>query len=266
MKICLLLFICLIVSSCGAKSEESQKNNAKTVTPTPFGTYSANLSNRNENTGQQWESAKEAGEDSVHKWFIEGQDERLKPYREVPKELKNVDFKNFIYLTDKGLPVHLKDGEAEGEDVKNRQYFLAEYRDAYYVDLTGDSQKEAIVVIWYLFGSGSSDGGGETIYFFSPGGSKPRLIGKIETGSSGYGCASKSFLVKNKEITFSQFGRCIKNTMWDENNSGKYYTKDITTRVFHFQAGKLKMISGKVTETELMSLQNGYATEISIEE
>jgi hypothetical protein len=85
-------------------------------------------------------------------------------FRQVPDEFKSVDFNNFEY--DFG---RLKDGEFEkehsGKYARGGSRFS--FDDVFYIDLIGDSKKEAVVFLYRVGCGGSCDGGSNIIYFYS---------------------------------------------------------------------------------------------------
>ncbi len=178
----------------------------------------------------------------------------------VPDEWKKVDFENFKFpLTT------LKNGENDERGKKyagGRSFSLSE---VYYVDLTGDEKKEAVVFLYTLSCGGSCDGGRETIYFHKSSKGKAKLLDEIVTGSKSSSCSLKSFKVQNKKIILEQFGRCKTNTDYEENTrySCKFCVKDMTRSVYSFDNSELIRKSSDVFETSEVNVMS-YLYEVSI--
>jgi hypothetical protein len=181
----------------------------------------------------------------------------------VPKEWKRVDFKNFKYPF--GL---LYKAEAHILDQKLRggsDYYLGP---VFYLDLTNDKKKEAIVFITEIGCGGSCDGGSLVPYFYTIQKGKAKLFGVIKTGSRAYGCLIKSLRVENRKIYLEQFGKCKRNLTYDGGDSEKeplfkFQAKGQTNSVYAFK--KLNLVRESIEEfnTEKVFLGQ-YDSEISI--
>jgi hypothetical protein len=183
----------------------------------------------------------------------EGQNEEFA----VPsEEFKKVDFKNFKYLTKTQGAIHLVNGIFEHNERLGGETF--ELRDAYYVDLTNHSKKEAIVWLSVLSCGASCDGGANLFYIYSMEKNKPKLLWKFETGSLAYGEGLKSFTVKNKKIIIEQFGK-------DSADMYKFSTKGTIRSAFGYRGKKIVQESKEIIPTPERNVMN-YSAEISINE
>lgn len=141
----------------------------------------------------------------------------------------------------------------------------------FYIDLTDDDKKEAIVFVGKVDCGVSCDGGSDLIYVYSAAPIKPKLLWHLETGSLGYGCAVKSFDVQNKRLTFEVFGQCaLKNNsleISDKSSAGlnKFVFTDSTRFVFEFDGRSFKAQSREVIPVGARSVMN-YTSEIKINE
>lgn len=248
----LFIFLALIfLSSCTDRiSADKQENNPIRETPTSM----SNSVNTNSFQPVEPEKIDQKRRDEL--------DIQNQKFREVPVEFKDVDFENFKFPS-----VKLKDGEFEEINVDQMNGATYRLGEVFYVDLTGDIKKEAIVILWALSCGGSCDGGSETTYFYSSQNGKAKLLDFIQTGSRSSGCFIKSFAIKNKKLSIEQFGTCIKNSDYDENivNSCKFCVKDLTRSVYVFN-NQSKLVREfveeiKTPETNVMN----YFAEISIE-
>lgn len=185
-------------------------------------------------------------------------------FKQTPEEFKNINFEDFKYPI-----VTLKNGEKDERDPKNplaggQSFSLS---NVFYIDLTGDAKKEAVVML-YVVGCGvSCDGGRDIIYFYSSQKGKPKLLGEIETGSKSGGCSLKSLVIKDKKIVTEQFGRCVKKSDSDENQDYfcKFCVRDRTHSVYSFVNGELRKESNEVSDVSESDVMN-YSAEININE
>ncbi len=178
----------------------------------------------------------------------------------VPDEWKKVDFENFKF------PVTtLKNGE---NDERGKKYVGGDsfsLSGVYYIDLTGDDKKEAVVFLYTLSCSGSCDGGSETIYFYKSSKGKAELLDEIATGSKSGSCSLKSFKVQGKKITLEQFGRCETDNNFEENArySCKFCVKDMTRSAYSFDDLELNKELSEVFETPEVNVMN-YLYKVNI--
>lgn len=186
-----------------------------------------------------------------------------KKFEETPQEFKNINWKNFKFNN-----IRLKNGEFEILDKKHTGGTSYSLGSIYYVDLFGDTKKEAIVFLSELNCGGSCDGGRSTIFLYKSQLGKPTLINSIKTGSTADGCEIKSLTVKDKKIYLEQFGICKTNTDKNEDKSSynKFCVKDLTKSVYSISANsKLEKEAVEVVETPIIKIMN-YISEIGIKE
>lgn len=193
----------------------------------------------------------------------EAQNERFKT---APEEFKQIDFANFTYpykfANNKKRSFTLKDGEYEYEFSDDRGWFR--FSDAYYVDLTGDGDPEAIVLLSRVSCGGSCDGGASLFYIYMAHQNKLEPVWQYDTGSLGYGCGLKSFTVKNRKITLELFGRCFderKKSLVTE----KFRIEDTTRFTFGFKGKKFIEEKKEFITVPERSVLN-YESEIRINE
>jgi hypothetical protein len=254
---CLALAIPLLIVGCAGGSQAGEKN----PSPTPA------IANSTANDANKWQPPPAATSDSdpEERTRLESQNEK---FREVPEEFKSVDFKNFRfrnaskgYRQSKSIP--LKDGEYEYEDTKSTGGTDYSLDDVFYLDLTGDNKKEAVVFLSSVTCGGSCSGAGSTIYFFSAGNSKPTELATLDTGCPSCGCDLKSFSIANKEIRIEQFG-CTDHKESDSPGC-KFCIEDRRITTYRFRGNKLRKISTQTVNTDMVDVMNHYA-EISISE
>jgi hypothetical protein len=160
----------------------------------------------------------------------------------VPSEWKGVDFKNFSYPTSLRWRVRLKDGAFEkSEGIGGNR---VEFQDVYYVDLTRDGKREAVVQLHWVACGGSCDGGSHLFYFYSIKKSRPTLISRIETGSLAYGCGLKSLNINKQSIELEVFWKCHRkgsslDAGYGAEEVGKFSAKSFTRFLFEFKGRKL---------------------------
>lgn len=247
MKAFVLFFLFLI--SIGCVSKASSINEAtETAQPTPTIEVS-NADNKPQFPYPDYQ---------YDKTLLEKLNVENERFRQTPDEFKSVDFKNFKY--DFG---RLKDGEFEKYTNNNRidgteRYF---FKDVFYVDLTGDSKKEAVVFNVRVICGGSCDGGADWVYFYSSNNGKPQLIDTLKTGSTAYSCSIKTFTVRDKKINVEQFGRCADNSSRDATFRYvcKFCIKDETHSVYSLDKTELKRLSSEIIETQGVKIMNAPA-------
>ncbi|MDX6558770.1 MAG: hypothetical protein QOF72_1819 [Blastocatellia bacterium] len=174
--------------------------------------------------------------------------------QDVPPEFSKIDFKNFSYPMSVDLEitadfrrrsVSLKEGSYEYDDRRGFGGARYELDNVDYVDLTGDGQKEAVVQLSQLICGGSCDGGSDFFYFYSIADGKPRLLSRLETGSAGYDCGLKSFILKKQVLWVETFRACRFNGVEfrpvnnDPNETGdKFLTNRFTRFVLRFNGNR----------------------------
>ncbi|HQU85714.1 MAG TPA: hypothetical protein PKY59_21440 [Pyrinomonadaceae bacterium] len=184
-------------------------------------------------------------------------------FLETPAEFKSVDWENYKFGDFK-----LKDGKFEFFQDEKYSNGWVELGYVYYLDLSGDSKKEAIVEVYKTFCGASCNGGGLSVYFYKSVKGKAQLIDSLNAGSRAYGCAIKSLTIKEKKIYLEQFGTCKAETDVNEDKSYycKYCVKDLTKSVYLIDANfKLVRDSVEIIETPLTKVNN-YLSEVSINE
>jgi hypothetical protein len=194
---------------------------------------------------------------------LETQNEKFKS---EPEDFKQIDFKNYSYPYKfsyaRKLNFTLKDGENEYDFKDDRGWFSLS--DVYYVDLTGDGNPEAIVILWHVSCGVSCDGGAGLFYVYTIKQGKLKSIWQYETGSLAYGCGLKSFIVKNGKITMELFGKCF-----DEENKPaavvKFLVKGVSRFTFSFNGRKFVEERKEFIPTSERDVKN-FKPEISINE
>jgi hypothetical protein len=174
--------------------------------------------------------------------------------QDVPPEFRNIDFKNSSYQTSfrKGS-VRLREGSYEKEDRQGARGDTFDLMDVDYVDLNDDGRKEAVVRLGWVSCGVSCDGGSDLFYFYSIKGGTPILLSRIQTGSLGYDCGLKSFVLKNRHLALETFRACrfngveVKriNTDPDE-RGGKFLTNRYTQFEFEFNGRRFVLKSRKI--------------------
>lgn len=252
MKFTFVILALLILSGCANQSALPIAEN-NSVQPT--------LIAGNTNSNQDKWAHEEYKVDEMRLKELRLQNEKFK---EVPNEFNDVDFRNFKYPL-----VRLRNGKYDDlnsqKPFDGHQSFSLE--DVFYIDLTGDEQKEAVVFL-YVVGCGvSCDGGRDIIYFYSSQNGRAKLLDAIETGSNSGGCSLKSFTIKNKKIFVEQFGRRVEGepVNKDEVFVCKFCTKDETRTAYSIDRNKLKKEFYEVIETPQISVISSPAL-ISISE
>jgi hypothetical protein len=261
MKVALLIAVLIFLSGC---SVDTSASNGPDALPASSPLTNSNDINANTAYSPAYETQKidQAKRDELDRYNAK--------FRVAPEEFKEIDFENFRFRNLSGLDyrqsryITLKNGEFEYEEkniLGGTRYSLGEI---FYVDLAGNEKKEAVVFVYSLSCGASCDGGSATIYFYSAENNKPILLGMIQTGSTAYGCNTKSFAIRNKTIYLEQFGRC--NGSINEDNhlySSKFCVKDLTKTVYYFQNSKFVKTANNVEVTPETNVMN-YFPEISI--
>ncbi len=254
MKILFLISVLFLLSNCASQMSADKLVN-KPAQPTPT------IVNANNDNVNNWKPIeKEAGKiDEVKRKEIEAQNDN---FRQVPDEFKGIDFENFKFPL-----ARLKNGEYEERDEKHLGGTTFSFSDAFFADLTNDTKKEAIVMLYAVSCGGSCDGGRSIIHFYVSRKNKPKLVDWIELGSRSGGCSLKSFKIKDKKIFIEQFGKCAKNSSYEENRvySCKFCVKDLTRSIYSIKNSELFRESIEEIETPETNVIN-YLAEISINE
>ncbi|MDQ3713847.1 MAG: hypothetical protein M3388_16730 [Acidobacteriota bacterium] len=221
MKILFIILALVILSNCASQtSADKIENDTARPKPTVNNSNNANVNN--------WKPIQnEANKiDENKQKELDDQNEK---FRQVPDEFIKIDFKNFKYPY-----ARLKNGEYI-EERKNRSGGTTySFDDVFFINLNGDKKKEAVVMLYAVSCGGSCDGGKSIVHFYSSEKSKPKLLDWIELGSRSGGCSLKSLKIVNKKIFIEQFGKCSKNSSYEENRvySCKFCIKDLTCSVY----------------------------------
>ncbi len=261
MKTLFFVLALLILSNCASQTSADKIGND---TPYPKPTIdNANIPNVN-----QWTPPPD---EPVDKAKLEKLEKQNAPFKVVPEEFSKVDFKNFNYSSSREKKIiPLKNGSYEYEYKGNgcivcggEKYYLS---DVYFLDLTGDAKKEAIVLLSVLSCGGSCDGGAKFSYVYSIVKNNPKLIWRFETGSLGYGMGLKSFTVRDKKIIIEQFGGYISKK--DEKKGigmNKFHSENTTLSIFGFNGKKITQEKQEIISVPTRNVMN-YLAEISINE
>lgn len=191
--------------------------------------------------------------------------------KKVPPEFQAVDFENFSYpLSWKHQTVRLKDGHLEffKDKIFYNGWFDLDGVD--YVDLNGDGKKEAIVQLSWVSCGASCDGGSSVFYFYSQVRGKPILLSRLETGSIGYDCGLKSFVLKNGNLSLETFRSCrfngfqFKPSYDPGEEGGKYLSNRYTRFTLQFNGIRFVLKNRRVFRfTEVQDIGN-YEPKIEI--
>jgi hypothetical protein len=255
----LALAIPLLIVGCGGGSQADEKISQ-------VGSPTRAIANSTANDADKWKTPPAATSDSDpdDRRRVEAQNEK---FREVPDEFRSVDFKNFRFKNTSTGPRHpafipLKNGEYEYIDKKHTGGSDYSLGYVFFLNVAGDSKKEAIVFLDSDTCGGSCSGSGSTIYFFAAANPKPVQLAVIDTGCPSCGCDLKSFSIANKEIRIEQFGCNVKQ----DDLSGpicKFCVEDVKVNTYQFKGKKLRKISSQSIDTGVVDVMNYYA-EISI--
>jgi hypothetical protein len=189
----ILVFCCFLSANCASQTA------ALVSTNSPNQNNSANQTITNPN---DLEKSLSENESKVH--ALEIQNEKFKT---IPEEFRKFDFKNFTYPTNyPKRNVTLKNGKYKYENTDSLGGGWFDFGKVYFVDLTKDEKKEAIVFLSRVDCGGSCDGGTVLIYVYQSGAKKPTW--KYEFGSKGYGCGLRTLNIEDKKIFFDVFGKC----------------------------------------------------------
>lgn len=265
MKVILLIFVLGLSSACSTSIAVSKSAPKTTPTIANSGYSDANNSRPLPNESEKIDKGQRLELEKKNKEF-----------EEKPPEFEKVDLANFQFTNPLAREyrqkpsVRLIEGKLEYEDREHTGGTTYSLGGVYYVDLAGDSRKEAVVFLHVVSCGGSCDGGSSFIYFYAANRSNPKLLGVITTGSRAYGCSLKSLMITGKKITIEQFGRCSKKS-WDIDSFDatdvagcKFCMKDLTKSVYVFNNTKLIRSSLEIIESSVTNV-NGYWSEISID-
>jgi hypothetical protein len=222
------------------------------------------VANLNQNTQQTLAGAGTAANANVNA-VSEGSEKT----GEAPVEFGNIDFKNFTYPVKWGKgSIRLTDGKYEHEDCKDTGGDTFELRSVDYVDLTGDEQKEAIVQVGWVSCGVSCDGGSNLFYLYSVRNNRLTLLWRLETGSLGYGCGLRSFIVRQRIITLEVFNKCrFDGSSFERENysdeTGKFAAKAVTRLIFKFNGKRFVREKREVFTSPGGDAKN-YHAEVSI--
>jgi len=189
---------------------------------------------------------------------------------EIPAAFRRIDFKNFSYPTSfRKRGIRLRNGTYEIASGIGGNTF--ELEDINYVDLTGDGKKKVVIRLFWLSCGGSCDGGSHLFYFYSIQRGRLRMLSRIETGSLGYTCGLRSFVVHNRSIVVEAFRRCylngvaLKNRYDGDGRDGKFIADKFSRFVFEFHGTGLRLKTRAVLPNPELDVRN-YRPRISINE
>jgi hypothetical protein len=253
MKILFIILALVILSNC-VNQTSAFKNENISATPSPT------VDNSNNVNANSWKPIPNEADkiDQAKRQELEIQNEK---FRIVPEGFRSVDFKNFEYPS-----VRLKNGVYEEADNYTGGTTFR-FDKVFFIDLAGDEKKEAIVLLNAVSCGGSCDGGSLVIHIYSSQKGKARLIDFIELGSRSGGCSLKSLTIKDRKIHIEQFGKCAKNSKYEENrvHNCKFCVRDLTRSVYSIKNSQLVRESVEQIETPETDVMN-YSSEISINE
>jgi hypothetical protein len=250
------LVICLLfLANCASQTTTQLSNNS---------------SNQNSSANQSSNSVNSYLESQrINKENVENLEIQNEKFKTIPEEFKDVNFKNYSYPSDSlKKQIKLKDGKYEYDEPKTMSGGWFDFGDVYFIDLTNDEKKEAIVLLDEVSCGGSCDGGSDLMYIYQINQQKPHLIWHYSFGSAGYGCGLKTLTIKEKKIIFDVFGRCdnkmrLSETKEEFSNSGKSSSFGYTDFIFGFNDQKFvqeKMVFHSVGKLNHLN----YKPEISI--
>jgi hypothetical protein len=180
----------------------------------------------------------------------------IETFRVVPENFKQFDFKNHSYG-----PYSFPNGREIDLTLHGSDLILPDrsgwfsLRDVYYTDVTGDRKAEAIVRLSHVKCGGACDGGADLFYIYSARNGKLKPIWRYETGSYGYGCGLKSFIVTNKQLVVELFGLCPKQAT-DYLGTSKFIVKDLTFILFEFDGRRFAQKSIEFFATSSASVKS----------
>lgn len=250
-----ILFIILALSILLNCASQTTADKIGSDTPHPKPTIDdANNVNVNDNNRKPIQNEADKIDENKRK-ELEIQNEK---FRQIPEEFSKIDFRNFKYPY-----ARLKNGEfiEEDEYVGGTTYY---FDDVFFANLNGDKKKEAVVMLYAVSCGGSCDGGRSIIHIYSSQRGKAKLIDFIELGSRSSGCNLKSLIIKERKIHIEQFGKCSKNTKYEEYRlySCKFCVEDLTCSVYSIKNSELARESVEEIETSETNVMN-YQPEIS---
>jgi hypothetical protein len=164
----------------------------------------------------------------------------------VPDEFQSIDFKNFSYpVIGRRRNIQLTDGKYDFENDEKPDRGWLSFHDVNYFNATGDGKNEAIVELVLVACGGSCDGGSALFYFYQIHNKKVKLQSRLETGSLGYDCGLKSFVLKKTILTLETFRECRFNGVSfnpvnndADNSGGKFLTNRFTRFVLRFNGAR----------------------------
>src|SRR5882762_714287 len=187
--------------------------------------------------------------------------------KDIPAAFTAIDFKNHSY------PGRQRIGLSNGSDEHAFQNsgggVTFDFKDVYYVDLTGDGKEEAIVRLSRVECGGSCDGGSDLFYFLSAKNNKLIFLSRIETGSIGYGCGLKSFVLHERTLVLEAFRKCTfdgisLNSAYDADvKGGKFTANEFTRFTFRFNGRTFVQRKRELLPNTASDVKN-YPVEISI--
>lgn len=255
MKIQFAVLLLLISSNfaCQSSALRSERVEAKPMPTT-----------NNSNTYDSNKSSPAPVEQSNADQF-EAQNEK---FRNVPEQFERIDFEKISYpykfsYNERKLNFIPKDGRYQYDEQPSGGGWF-NLSDIFYVDLTNDSEPEAIVIFWHVSCGGSCDGGAPLFYIYTLDQNKLKLLWQFEAGSLGYGCGLKSFTVRDKKITMELFGQCS-DKMEDSSSNAKFQFKDTTRLTFGFNGSKFIEEKIEIIVVPNRNVMN-YRPEVSINE
>jgi len=163
--------------------------------------------------------------------------------KDVPAEFAKVDFKNLSYPVNwKKKSVRLENGRHDYNDPED-YWNSFKLGDVYYVDLTGDGKKEAIVDLVWEHCGGSCDGGSHLFYFYAIQRGELTLLQRISTGSLAYDCGLKSFTAGRETLIIEVFRKCSYSggTFISKQQLSKFEAHEFTRFTFEAVRGKFAL-------------------------
>ena len=158
----------------------------------------------------------------------------------------------------------MNDGEFEF-DYSDGDRGMVDFDKVYYLDLTGDQRKDALIVLLeYDCGMGCGASKSYHFYIYSLDKNKPRYVWDYNSNEVGYEGGMKSFVTENEKIVIEEYGKGTKAEQQQSGSPG-YMSKNIDRRTFNFNGVSFKLKTKEFIETDYINVFN-FQPDIKINE